>query len=136
MLICGLFGKRKSCPRFLLIKRLKAVLGESWPAVAVTAIYKVRDRSWRVDMVFAMIFFTILFSIAGQLGDLVERRLNATSVKDSGKFIPGHGGVLDRFDSLIFVFPLMHFLGLILISEEIERKTTYRTMQFIAFYYF
>ena len=32
--------------------------------------------------------------------------------KFSGKIIPGHGGILDRFDSMIFVFPIMHFFGL------------------------
>ena len=55
----------------------------------------------------------MFFSIAGQFGDLVESAIKRHfDVKDSGKFIPGHGGVLDRFDSMLFVFPLMHFFGL------------------------
>ena len=62
---------------------------------------------------FVMLLFTVFFSIAGQFGDLVESGIKRHfGVKDSGKFIPGHGGVLDRFDSMLFVFPLMHFFGL------------------------
>ena len=95
-------------------KTIEGSLGGILSAVAVTVIYMIVDRSVAGGHGFlAMIFFTILFSIAGQFGDLVESAIKRHfGVKDSGKFIPGHGGVLDRFDSLIFVFPLMHFLGL------------------------
>ena len=62
---------------------------------------------------FAMLIYVVLFSVFGQFGDLVESAIKRHfGVKDSGKLIPGHGGILDRFDSMIFVFPMMHLLGL------------------------
>ena len=58
-----------------------------------------------------MIVLTIIFSIAGQFGDLVESAIKRHyGVKDSGNILPGHGGILDRFDSMLFVFPIMYLL--------------------------
>ena len=57
---------------------------------------------------------TIFLSVFGQMGDLVESALKRHyDVKDSGNILPGHGGILDRFDSLLFVWPLIHFLHLL-----------------------
>jgi phosphatidate cytidylyltransferase len=60
------------------------------------------------------LIIALVAGVAGQMGDLVESAYKRHfGVKDSGQIIPGHGGVLDRVDSWILVFPLLHLLGMV-----------------------
>lgn len=52
-----------------------------------------------------------IISIFGTLGDLIESMLKRSlNIKDSGTIIPGHGGILDRFDAVLYVIPIIYFL--------------------------
>jgi phosphatidate cytidylyltransferase len=62
-----------------------------------------------------VLIVSALLGIFGQLGDLAESMLKrAAEVKDSSHLIPGHGGVLDRMDSLLFAFPVLYIYLLLL----------------------
>ena len=103
------FGKNKLWPDISPNKTIEGFVGG-----IVTAIIFALILQWVTPIsssYVGLIVVTIFASIFGQVGDLVESALKRHyNVKDSGNLLPGHGGVLDRFDSLLFVLPLLHFL--------------------------
>lgn len=108
------FGKHKLLPAVSPNKTIEGSLGGVLSAVVVAAIFAIFQPKLTAQYPFlAFLIMVALFSVFAQFGDLVESAIKRRfGVKDSGKLIPGHGGILDRFDSMIFVFPLMHFFGL------------------------
>ncbi|MBU8906980.1 phosphatidate cytidylyltransferase [Desertibacillus haloalkaliphilus] len=105
------FGKRKLWPDISPKKTIEGSLGGVALAFVVGLAFHMFIPVFSATTLLLVILITSIF---GQLGDLVESALKRHYVvKDSGNVLPGHGGVLDRFDSLIFVMPILHLLQLI-----------------------
>ncbi len=103
----SLFGRHKMWPRHSPGKTWEGTAFGMLVAIlfAVFAGPAVSTIAWPHWLVLALIC-----SIVGTLGDLVESMLKrSVGVKDSGSIMPGHGGFLDRFDSLLIIMPFVYF---------------------------
>jgi phosphatidate cytidylyltransferase len=104
------FGRHKLCPEISPKKTVEGavagLIAGSLFGVAASFLFKIArptGTSETVVIVFATFLVSLLLSFAVQIGDLVASKIKRTfDVKDFGYIFPGHGGVLDRFDSLIF----------------------------------
>lgn len=99
------FGRHKLCPQISPKKSVEGaafgLLGGALAGLILAAVFNEPARQ--------MTAFALVLSACGQLGDLAESALKREkTVKDSGSILPGHGGILDRFDSLSFVFPVLY----------------------------
>ena len=105
-------GKNKLAPKISPNKTWEGSIGGTVAATIILAIYL---YIWPVGGAWLpMVLLTIVLSIMGQFGDLIESSLKRFyGVKVSGKILPGHGGILDRFDSMLIVMPMLHLLGII-----------------------
>lgn len=106
------FGKTKLFERVSPKKTIEGFIGGLIFAI-ITGI--IISRYYESFSIINWIIIAIIVSIFGTLGDLVESKFKRqANVKDSGKIMPGHGGLLDRLDSLFFLTPFVylyiHFL--------------------------
>lgn len=103
------FGKRKLWPAISPNKTIGGAIGGVSAALIVGVVFQlVYPFDFSMGYV---IFITIIISLVGQLGDLVASAIKRHyDIKDFGKLFPGHGGVLDRVDSLLFVFIVLHLI--------------------------
>ncbi|WP_174735040.1 phosphatidate cytidylyltransferase [Mesobacillus harenae] len=105
-------GKTKLWPEISPNKTVEGFFGGIVSALAVAILFILFSDIEASFLTLALA--TAFLSVFGQIGDLVESALKRHyHVKDSGNILPGHGGILDRFDSLLFVWPLMHFFHLL-----------------------
>ncbi|MEL1134014.1 phosphatidate cytidylyltransferase [Desulfitobacterium sp. THU1] len=110
-LIGRVLGKHLLAPQVSPKKTIEGSLGGLFFCIVSGIVgYKIIGGApWSAYFV-----LSIIVGISAQIGDLFESALKrSVSIKDSGKLIPGHGGILDRFDSLIFVIPIMYYWALI-----------------------
>ena len=100
-------GRRPLAPRISPKKTWEGTIGGAAFAVAAGALLKLTILpflTWPHAVALALIC-----GVLGQLGDLAESKMKrAVGVKDSGTLLPGHGGMLDRFDSMIVVAPAVY----------------------------
>jgi phosphatidate cytidylyltransferase len=127
-LLGTLFGRHKLCPALSPHKSWEGVLAgfigcllSVWFAATYVLHFQEFAVSWYFGGGPAQFFFSffkginiwflgVLIGLFAPLGDLAESRLKRfCGVKDAGSFFPGHGGVLDRLDSLLFVIPVVYF---------------------------
>ena len=103
-------GNHKMFPRVSPAKSWEGLIGGV--VFSLLAGYVFYCVGWTAELGLAnSLWFAAFGSVFGTLGDLMESLLKRTlGVKDSGKFMPGHGGVLDRFDSLMLATPVVYFL--------------------------
>lgn len=102
------FGKRKLLPNVSAAKTIEGSLG----SVAGSIIAALVFRHFFLPFISAVdiVIMTLAANILGQIGDLCESTLKRSSgIKDSGAILPGHGGVLDRIDSLLFIGPFVYY---------------------------
>jgi phosphatidate cytidylyltransferase len=107
-------GRRPLAPKVSPKKTWEGAAGGVVGALVAAAVLKVAlldSLPW-----VHVLGLALVCSVAGQLGDLAESRLKrSVGVKDSGTLLPGHGGLLDRFDALIVVAPLAYlYLAVVL----------------------
>ena len=107
-------GGRKLIPAVSPGKTVSGAIGGVVTSVLVTWLYVtflLRPSAQLAMTTTSIIVFGVIVSVAAQVGDLVESLLKREAgVKDSSKLIPGHGGVMDRLDSLFFALPTAHLL--------------------------
>ena len=108
------FGKRKLMPSVSPGKTVAGAIGGLVVTVIVGWLYTRFVLAPTTQLAFVrggVFIFGVLVSVAAQVGDLAESLLKREAgMKDSSHIIPGHGGVLDRFDSLLFVLPVSYVL--------------------------
>jgi phosphatidate cytidylyltransferase len=102
-------GKRKLWPEISPNKTIEGFVGGVVCAIIVAIVFKLLAN---IDQtMIELLVIGIIVSLFGQMGDLVQSAFKRHyGVKDSGKILPGHGGILDRFDSLMFIMPILAFL--------------------------
>lgn len=110
-LIGSLIGKHRIFPNISPNKTLEGTIAGTLCGIAATVgLFYLFVPGESLNLIFLIIIglFTTLFAT---FGDLVESAIKRDAgVKDSGDFLPGHGGILDRFDSMMFAAPVFYYL--------------------------
>ncbi len=111
-----LFGKHPFVPKLSPKKSIEGAVGGIFGSIIIAVIYGLIVQPYISDVENAPLIFAIVCAfgaVASQIGDLaasaIKRKLD---IKDYGKILPGHGGILDRFDSMLMVAPITYLIAI------------------------
>ncbi len=112
-----LIGKHKMAPKLSPKKSVEGGVGGIAGAALIGILYALAINHW--GHAGAEVFSFAVIGAAGgaisQIGDLGASAIKRNyGIKDYGKLIPGHGGILDRFDSVIFTAPIIYYLAMMI----------------------
>ena len=108
-----LIGKHKMAPVLSPKKSVEGAVGGVAGAALLGVIYAAATQGPMLE--YAVI--CAIGALISMVGDLAASAITRNQgIKDYGKLIPGHGGILDRFDSVIFTAPVIYFLSLVMIE--------------------
>jgi len=108
-------GQHKLASKISPNKTIEGFIGSIIVSVLFSAIY-LRAILPHISA-FAMVIIGLILSVAAQIGDLVESGFKrSVGIKDSSGILPGHGGFLDRVDSLLFTAPIFYYILLYFIA--------------------
>ena len=112
-----LIGKHKMAPKLSPKKSIEGGIGGLAGAALLGALYALAINKWGGASAGVGEYALICFvgGIISMIGDLAASAIKRNhEIKDYGKLIPGHGGILDRFDSVIFTAPVIYYLAVAL----------------------
>ena len=102
-------GKHKLCPNISPKKTIEGAVGGIASSIVVSLILILAFG--KTDMLIPTLVFTIPLCVLGMIGDLFASSIKrSVGLKDYGSLIPGHGGILDRVDSILMIAPLLYLL--------------------------
>lgn len=113
------FGKHKMAPVLSPKKTVEGGIGGVASSVVAAAILAVILHAFepRAHYVLEFMLIGLVGAFISMMGDLAASAIKRNhNIKDYGKLIPGHGGIMDRFDSIIFCAPVIYFMGLLLLD--------------------
>lgn len=107
-----LFGRHKLTPNISPKKTVEGAVGAVLISVGACVVFAYCVDTFVTTITvnyFYLIIYVLIGAVCAMFGDLVASLIKRNfGVKDFGKLIPGHGGIMDRFDSVLFVAPLMY----------------------------
>ena len=99
-------------------KSIEGCIGGTLGAILIAVIYTiVCNNIFNINISYiAFAFLTLVLSVLSQIGDFAASSIKRyTGIKDFGNLIPGHGGMLDRIDSVIFIAPIAYLLYMVIL---------------------